>query len=101
MLRRVPPNGIYGLRVPATCADERVWYEANARTGRDFLVLGVVMVLLALGIPLMPIVSKLTYDIVLSALTIGGVIMVAAVGWVRANRLLSEREMEMRREESP
>jgi hypothetical protein len=26
MRRRVPPNGAYGLRVPATCADEQAWY---------------------------------------------------------------------------
>jgi uncharacterized membrane protein len=94
MRRRVPLNGAYGLRVPATCADERVWYEANARTGRDFVVLGVVMVLLALGIPLLPVVSKLAYDIVLTALTIGGVIAVAAVGWIRASRILRARQAD-------
>ena len=32
MRRRVPPNGLYGLRVAATFADEEVWYEANARS---------------------------------------------------------------------
>jgi uncharacterized membrane protein len=30
-LRRVPPNHFYGLRVPATFADQWVWYEANDR----------------------------------------------------------------------
>ena len=31
LFRRIPPNAFYGLRVPATYADEWVWYEANAR----------------------------------------------------------------------
>ena len=28
ILRRVPQNSLYGLRIPATFADESVWYEA-------------------------------------------------------------------------
>jgi hypothetical protein len=40
MQRRVPPNGLYGLRVSATLSDEWVWYEANAASGRDLLKLG-------------------------------------------------------------
>ena len=49
MRRRVPPNGMYGVRFPSTLADERVWYEVNARSGRDLLILGAVMVVLALA----------------------------------------------------
>jgi hypothetical protein len=33
--RRVRPNRWYGLRVPATFADEQVWYDANAVAGRE------------------------------------------------------------------
>lgn len=33
VLRWVPPNGLYGFRVPATLADRRVWYAANAASG--------------------------------------------------------------------
>jgi uncharacterized membrane protein len=50
-LRRVPPNGWYGLRVPSTFADEWVWYEANAMSGRDLIVVGVMLVLAGLGLP--------------------------------------------------
>ena len=41
-LRKVGPNGKYGLRVPATFADESVWYDANAAVGRDLIVAGVI-----------------------------------------------------------
>jgi hypothetical protein len=30
-LRQIEPTRWYGLRVPATLADEKVWYEANAQ----------------------------------------------------------------------
>ena len=39
--RKVRPNQLYGLRVPATLENEAVWYEANARSGRDLLWLGI------------------------------------------------------------
>ena len=37
ILERVPPNRTYGFRTPATLGDERVWYAANAASGRWLL----------------------------------------------------------------
>ena len=48
ILRRVPPNPLYGLRVPATYKDDQVWYDANAASGRDFVIFGVCMTLLTI-----------------------------------------------------
>src|SRR5947207_1742144 len=59
MLRRVKPNYLYGLRVPATFADESVWYEANARSARDLFALGfceLLFSLVPLIDPTMPLV---------------------------------------------
>ena len=36
MLRLVKPNPFFGLHLSATRADETVWYDANAGTGRGF-----------------------------------------------------------------
>jgi uncharacterized membrane protein len=38
--RTVRPNRLYGFRTPATLKDERIWYEVNAKTGVDLLVVG-------------------------------------------------------------
>ncbi len=46
--RRIPPNRLYGLRTRATLNDEWVWYEANARSARGLLLLGVALAGLAL-----------------------------------------------------
>jgi uncharacterized membrane protein len=51
--RRVRPNRWYGLRVPATFADETVWYDANAVAGRDAMGLGALVTAIALVLPLM------------------------------------------------
>lgn len=85
--RQVPPNALYGLRVPATFADEDVWYEANRRSGWDLLWLGAALTILALLLPLLG-VDQLTYAGVWGAAAVGGVLVLAVVGWRRANRLL-------------
>jgi uncharacterized membrane protein len=84
ILRRVPPNGFYGLRVPATFVDKWVWYEANARTGRDLAVLGVIELLLATHVPVLGDLEPRAKAQVL----VVGVVLLAVIGWVRANWLL-------------
>jgi uncharacterized membrane protein len=39
-LRRVPRNALYGVRFASTLSNDRIWYEINARCGRDLIVIG-------------------------------------------------------------
>jgi uncharacterized membrane protein len=91
MRRRVKPNRLYGLRVPATLADEWVWYEANALCGRDMVYVAGFELCFVVVLALVPGVSETAYAvsnaIVFLSLTIG----MAAIGWLRANRLLRQR----------
>lgn len=89
ILRRVPPNRIYGLRVPATFADEQVWYEANAKSGWDLVILGVALAILA------PLLWASGWDeavcsIAWSVAALVGALAMSFVGIRRANRLLRE-----------
>ncbi len=97
ILRRVPPNSWYGLRVPATFSDETVWYEANVRTAKDILMLGVIVI--AVGVALyytpIPLWSKV---LVWSGIVVGGVIAVLIHGWRYANRLLRKQQATGREE---
>ena len=90
MRRRIPPNGLYGLRVPATFADESVWYDANARAARHLAILGGIQIVLALTAPLFD--SDSTYVAVNIAVLLSGTIAMAIEGWSHANRLLRERQ---------
>jgi uncharacterized membrane protein len=92
--RRVKPNALYGLRVPATFADEWVWYEANARSGRDLMVLGVVQIALALLLALVPGITEDEYGVTNAALIGVGALLCGVIGWRRANRLLEQRRGE-------
>lgn len=48
-MRNVRPNPWYGVRVAATFADERVWYDANRRGGVILRRLGIGLAAFALG----------------------------------------------------
>ena len=89
LLRRVPPNPLYGLRVPSTYADAWVWYEANAKTGRDFIVFAAILIALAVGLARR--LEPAVYVGICTVVLLAGVLLVAIVGWRRANRLLARR----------
>ena len=89
--RRVRPNRWYGLRVPATLADERVWYAANAVAGRDMMILGVAIVVVALGLPLFVNLPLPVYTGICGSILGVGAMIMTIRGWRTANRLLGEQ----------
>ena len=40
ILQKIPPNGLYGFRIPATLENPQLWYKVNAFAGRRLLVVG-------------------------------------------------------------
>ncbi len=89
IFRRVPRNRFYGLRIPATCGNESVWYEANALHGRHLFLLGAFMVLLEFILP----ASIRTLTLRTTGIIGLGVIVVA--DWRTANRLRRERDKNL------
>lgn len=90
--RRIGPNPWYGLRLPATAASESVWYDANEATGRDFVHLGIIQLVIAAT----PFVATIPEPIYVGAnlvAIVAGAIVVTSVGVSRANRLLRESRM--------
>lgn len=87
---RVAPNRLYGLRTRATLSNDTVWYEANARSGRDLLLFGVGIVVLAVSLPLGVGSSLEEYGLAMSALLVLGAVALCVVGVRRADRLLAE-----------
>ena len=88
--RRIKPNRWYGLRVPATFADERVWYEANAVAGRDMMLVGSAVGVAGLLLPLLGLRHNFVAVICAAILTVGSLIATLR-GWRLANRLYRER----------
>ena len=89
--RRVRPNRWYGLRVPATFADETVWYDANAIAGRDMVGLGILVLAIALALPHIFDLRRESYAAVCAGILGLGSLLLAVRGWRLANRLLRKR----------
>jgi len=92
ILRRVPPNGFYGLRVPATYRDEQVWYDANAASGRDLVVFGICSIAAALLPPALGWQGE-PHHFAWGVAVAAGAIVLTMVGWARANRMLREKRV--------
>lgn len=90
LLRRVKPNDMYGLRVEATLSDETVWYEANARSARHLLGLGLLVMVLSLALPFATDLSEASFAGILSGVLVVGAVASGVAGWRLANRLRDE-----------
>jgi uncharacterized membrane protein len=91
--RRVRPNRWYGLRVPATFASERIWYEANALAGRDTMLLGSLVGIAGLLLPLAGLLDSFV-PVTCAAILAVGSLVVALRAWRLANRLYREHRGE-------
>jgi hypothetical protein len=40
ILKKIPPNGLYGFRLPSTVNNPVLWYDVNAYAGWRLLVVG-------------------------------------------------------------
>jgi uncharacterized membrane protein len=92
VLRRVKPNHVYGFRVPATLADEHVWFEMNARAGRHLIVIGITYIALLASMLVTTngnpsgILLLAPMGFLVSALIIDALMLTTA-----ANRMLAQR----------
>jgi uncharacterized membrane protein len=85
----VPPNRLYGFRVPATLRTDAVWYAINRRFGREWIVIGAALAAAAASLeaagfdtPAGRAVAVVTMFALLLTMTVRG--------WRAANRM--ERE---------
>ena len=79
--RKVGPNHLYGLRVDETLENESVWYEANARSAKDLIWVGVGTIVISSGLFLIPWRDPDHYVLVCCAL-----LLVAVIGYAVKTR---------------
>lgn len=93
--RRIGPNTFYGVRVAATFKDEWVWYEANARGGRDLVITGAIVALASIVIAAWPGPVTDMQIAVITGITVLTTLAVAIRGWRHANALWAERQRQL------
>jgi uncharacterized membrane protein len=77
-LRRIKPNSHYGFRIQQTLDDEDTWYEVNALTGRQLVIVGAICLVICLG--LLPF--SLTNEMSVCVLTGFTAVLVVGVVWI-------------------
>jgi uncharacterized membrane protein len=61
ILGKIPPNGLYGFRVKKTMENPDIWYRVNTYSGKWLLCIGVVTILTAAGLYLVPGIPENLY----------------------------------------
>jgi uncharacterized membrane protein len=88
--RKVRPNALYGLRVAETLENEEVWFEANARSGRDLLWVGIGTIVVPSALYALPWRDDKHYALVCCGLLIIAVIVYAVRGLRTARAVKQE-----------
>jgi uncharacterized membrane protein len=81
--RSVPPNWVYGFRLPQTVNDPALWYPANEYAGRWMIAIGIGMLAAAVAGYFTPL-SLDVYAITVVAIAGGGAMamLVACLVWL-------------------
>lgn len=81
-MRRIGPNHLYGVRTSTTLTDKRIWYDVNAGTGRDMVIIGSFTLALALVLDAYGIAGA-TYSLTMGCAIVLGAGTIALSGLSR------------------
>jgi hypothetical protein len=87
MLRRVPPNPLYGFRVPKTLNNPNVWYEINAYSGTHLFWIGLGTIVFTAALSLIPHLSVGTYALACATFVLGSLAVSLFFSFRYLNRL--------------
>src|SRR5688572_3535999 len=82
----IPRNRLYGFRVPATLRSDAVWYAINRRCGREAIMVGAALAVLATSLDAAGFDTRAGRAIAAAAL-FGSLLLMTVRGWRAANRL--------------
>lgn len=75
ILRRVPPNAVYGVRTKASFASDADWYRINAIGGRYLVFSGIIVFAVGIAGFFLPVSSRDTYSLSATVITLSAVII--------------------------
>lgn len=84
--RKVKINSWYGIRIPQTMDNEKVWYEVNEIVGKYIFVLGMLISILSLYFTLNPTEPGFIMIYILLAILIFGSVILVVIAYRIANK---------------
>jgi uncharacterized membrane protein len=85
--RRIPPNHLYGFRMPDAFSSDAVWYDVNEYSARQLRSLGL-LVIAAVPILLVLDLNELYFGIVMTAILLIGVIVMVIRSLLHLQQLM-------------
>mgnify|MGYP001551122396 CR=1 FL=1 len=92
----VKPNAWYGFRIPLTLNDPAIWYPANRYAGWLLLAYGLVLLVVAVGLPFLlclPATEGATdvYALCMAGVALVGIALVFVFSWRYTRKLAQAR----------
>lgn len=78
ILRRIPPNGLYGFRVRKTLENPEIWYTVNVFAGKRLLLVGLGTAVAAVVLYFWPGISVDAYALSILGV-VGGLLLLALI----------------------
>ena len=85
--RKVKINNWYGIRLPETMKNEKLWYEVNEKSGKHLFVFGLAICLLTLVLYFSKFFSYNVSFLIMTFLILVGTITFAILAFSVTNRL--------------
>ncbi|MEN8193816.1 MAG: SdpI family protein [Bacteroidota bacterium] len=85
--RKIKINHWYGIRLPQTMKDERIWYEVNARSGKHLLILGIIICLLSILFYLGDFFTLIVTTVLFTIIVLVGVIIIAIMAFAITSKV--------------
>ena len=84
--RKVKVNSWYGIRIPQTMENEKVWYAVNEKMGKYIFVWGILISILSLYFSLNPTNPKFLMTYILLSILILGTVLLVILSYKIANK---------------
>ncbi len=84
--RKVKINSLYGIRIPQTMDNEKVWYEVNEIVGKYIFVFGMLISILSLYFTINPTDPGFIMIYILLAILIFGSVLLVVLSYRIANK---------------
>ena len=84
---KVPPNGLYGFRIPLTMNSPEIWYPANRYAGKWLLGSAIFLLVASIGLPILPGMTMDSYAICVALIALGMLTCIFIFSWLYARKL--------------
>jgi uncharacterized membrane protein len=74
---KIKINTWFGIRLPSTLQDEKIWYKVNKKGGKYLLSLGIVIIVASIILYFQQLLSELLAFVLINLITVIGIVIIS------------------------